>query len=57
MDCRRDRVARRRWMSLDVESRHRKMAHAPARGRQVTGERRCMTALVWLFSDGVAIGV
>ena len=31
--------------------------HTPARERQAAGERRRVTARVWLFSDGVATGV
>ena len=67
MDRRRDGAARRHRTSLDVESRHWKMIHAPtrvhtrtyepARGRQAAGEKRSVMARVRLFSSGVATGV
>ena len=64
MDRRRDGAARRRRTTLDVESRHRKKdprahtrTHAPARGRQVAGEGRRVTARAVLSAGGVATGV
>ena len=57
MDRRRDGAARRRRTTLDVESRHRKRIHAPARGRQAAGEGRRVTARAVLFAGGVATGV
>ena len=52
MDRRRDRAARRRRTSLDVESRHRKMAHAPTRTSVWTADCRREAA-----RDGVCVAV
>ena len=57
MDRRRDGAARRHQTTLDVESRHRKRTHAPARVRQAAGEGRRVTARALLSANGVATGV
>ena len=41
-DRRRDGSTRRRRTSLEMESRHRKVGHAPTHGTQATGEEWCV---------------
>ena len=47
----------RPWLWSPVTRKGSTLTHAPARGRQATGEGRRVTACAMLVAGGVAIGV